>query len=256
MVWNLAAFADKKLISRSLAVIGNTTCPASELAMAQWHLDELDFILNEYSGSIFPFPMCPPLIFVEIININHLRMRAFRSGLDDDEGLSDEAYGILSRIDDFSTEQWAWSKPCAHEEWLLVGNIYKAATTIYCISSLQSLSILPLTGPLRFRCAALGKSLHAFLAKALSTPGIGGFLLWPLVMLGMEAANGCSVSRAFVAQQLPEMSRHVGSYAPLTAKAVLERFWASEGTGWDLCFDRPYVFATQIAVDLSRLSPP
>lgn len=79
-------------------------------------------------------------------------------------------------------------------------------------------------------------------------------MLWPLVVLGVEAADlGRMAIREFVKEQLEGMSRHAGTYVPLTAKSVLERFWASGKTSWDSCFDRPYVFTTQIAVDMSRL---
>lgn len=80
-------------------------------------------------------------------------------------------------------------------------------------------------------------------------------MLWPLVVLGVEAVNGDLEMRSFVEKQLPEMSRQVGTSVPLTAKAVIERFWASGETRWDACFDRPYVFVTQIAVDLQQLIP-
>ncbi|OIW28760.1 C6 zinc finger domain-containing protein [Coniochaeta ligniaria NRRL 30616] len=239
-----------------LAVIGNTTCPASDLIMAQWHLDQVDFILEQYGGAIFPFLMCPPPLFAEIIKINHLRMRAVQQGLTSTACQRHGAFDILRRLNEFSTEQWARSKPCSEEAWMVVGNVYKASVTIYCISSLQALSILPRTEGLRIRSATEGKILQELLSKALSTPGIGRFMLWPLVMLGMEAGNGPTEIRRFVEQRLPEMSRHVGSYAPLTAKAVLERYWASAERDWDACFDKPYAFATQIAVDLSRISPP
>lgn len=80
------------------------------------------------------------------------------------------------------------------------------------------------------------------------------FMLWPMVLLGVEAVNGGAAMRAFVAEKLAEMSRGVGTHVPLTAKGVLESFWASGETCWDACFDRPYAFTTQIAVDTSRVS--
>jgi hypothetical protein len=227
--------------------------------MAQWHLDQLDFLLEEYYGGMFPFLMCPAALFAEIIRINHLRMRAVEqvpTTLDSLVCRRREAFDVLNRIDVFSIEEWASSKPCAEGAWLLVGDVYKAAVTIYCISSLQSLSILPPTDKLRARCATEGTTLQGLLTDALSTPGIGSFMLWPLVILGMEAVNGPLNMRRFVEQQLPEMSRHVGSYAPLTAKQVLDRYWTSGVRDWDGCFDKPYAFMTQVAVDLSQLSPP
>lgn len=245
----------KELTSPSFVIIGNTTSPASDLAMTASHFNELDFILEQYSRGIFPFQMCPPPLFAEMIKINHLRMLATKDEHPGVEALSQEAYGILSCIDSFSPEQWAEPKPASKGEWILVGSVYRAAVTLYCISSLQSLSVLPLSRSMRAQRTTDAQLLQELLNEALSSPRIKRFMLWPLVVLGVEAVNGGLEMRDFVEKQLPELSRHVGTYAPLMAKGVLERFWASGETSWDACFHRPYAFATQIAVDLSRVLP-
>jgi hypothetical protein len=263
----------------SISVIGNTTCPASDLAtlsttITRSHLDDLDFILKQYDDRVSPFQMCPAALFAEIIRINHQRMRAATKRLsttpeslfaffsqEEEEEEREEAYEILRRIHAFSPEQWAASKSTSQADWMLLGGVYQATVALYCISSLQSLSVLPPACPLlRARCVAHGRSLRKLLEEALPLPRIKRFMLWPLVVLGVEAVNldgneGPEL-RTFVAQRhLPELSRHVGSYVPLTARHVLERFWASGETCWDACFDKPYAFATQIAVDVSRISP-
>jgi hypothetical protein len=224
--------------------------------MAQWHIDQLDFILEQYDGGILQFLICPSSLFAEIIRINHLRMRAGQQDIGDRDVLSHEALEILDRVNQFSAEQWAFSKDSSEPTWAWIGNVYQAAVTIYCISSLQSLSVLPTTAALKAQCAATADSLQTLFNDNLAMQGIGMFMIWPLVMLGMEALHGPPHMRRFVEQQLPEMSRQAGSYAPLTVKHVLERYWASSNDDWDSCFDKPYAFATQIAVDLSRLSPP
>lgn len=233
--------------------MGNTSSPASDLFMTTSHLSELDFILQQYGSRTFAFLMCPPLLFAEIVKVNHLRMRATDpNGIED---LSKEAYGILSRVNGFSPEQWAESKPSSKEHWILLGNIYQTTVALYCISSLQSVSVLPLSSLLGARRSTHGQLLHTLLNEALSSPSIKIFMLWPLVVLGVEAVNGGTAMRAFVKEQLAEMSRYIGTYVPLTAKGVLERFWVSGESRWDACFDRPYVFATQIAVDIQRILP-
>lgn len=221
--------------------------------MTDSHLDELDFILKQFGGSISPFQMCPPTLFAEIIRINHLRMRAAQHDPMRAENLAQEAYRILDRIHGFSPEQWTESKPLSKEDWILLGNIYQAAVALYCISSLQNLSVLPLSSSLRAQCATHGQILNSHLNKALSSPRVKRFMIWPLVVLGVEAVHGGLAMRTFVQDQLLEMNRHVGTYVPVTAKGVLERFWASCETGWDSCFDRPYAFTTQIAVDMSGI---
>lgn len=245
----------KKLTSHSVAVIGNTTCPASDLAMTSLQLEALGFLLEQYGAAVSLFQMCPLPLFAEIIKINHLRMRATRYNATRAEGLSQEAYEILERVYGFLPEQWAKSKPSSQEDWTLIGNVYQAAVALYCILSLQSLSVLPATSVLRARCNTHGQLLRVLLNEGLSSPKMKRFMIWPLVLLGVEAVHGGAAMRAFVAKQLPELSRDIGTYVPLTAKRVLELFWNSGETRWDACFDRPYAFTTQIAVDTSRLLP-
>jgi transcription factor-like protein len=225
--------------------------------MAHWHLEQLEFVLQHYGTRMYPFLSCPPSLFAEVVRINYLRMRVAR--LRDDSPADDfirEAFAILNRITNFSPEEWALSKPYSQHIWLSMGNIYRTSITIYCIASLQSLSALPRTHTLRSRRAEESQKLHSLLSDAVSETGIGRFMLWPMVILGTEAVNGRRDMRCFVKQHLPEMSRHVGSSTPLTAMAILERYWASGCEDWDLCFDKPYMLTAQIAVDLSGLSPP
>ncbi|GIJ86581.1 hypothetical protein Asppvi_005470 [Aspergillus pseudoviridinutans] len=237
-----------------VAVMGNTSSPASHLATTTLRLGETDFILEEFGNGVFDFQMCPKPLFAEIIRINHLRVRAWRRDPARLEDLAQETYGVLSRINIFSSEQWANSKPSSKEDWRIVGKSYQAAVSLYCILSLQSLSVLPLTPLLRASCTNQGQLLQKLLKEAQSSPRIKRFTLWPLVVLGVQAVNGGAMMRAFVREHLPEVSRHIGSYVPLTAKALLEKFWASGETRWDACFDKPYTVVTQIAVDLSRLN--
>jgi hypothetical protein len=233
--------------------MGNTTSPATDLAMAALHFDELDFILEQYSKGTFPFQMCPPALFVEIIKINHLRMQA--TTVDQVESLTQQAYHILSNIDRFSSDKWAESKLSSREDWILVGSIYQTAVAIYCISSLQSLSILPMEELLQNYRTAYGQTLNKLLAEALRSSKLKRFMTWPLVVLGMEAVNSDWLMRSSIEKQLVDLSCHMGTFMPLTAKAVLQRFWKSSRTGWDACFDKPNVFVSPIAVDMSRILP-
>lgn len=221
--------------------------------MATSHFNEVDLIVGHYGYRAFAFQMCPQPLLAEIIRVNYLRQRATNPTVTED--ISHEAYGILSRINAFSSDNWAGSRLLSKEDWILVGKTYQTAVALYCISSLQSVSVLPLSSSLRDLCFTHGQLLHILLTEALGSPRINRFMLWPLVVLGVEAVNGDLEMRSFVEKQLPEMSRQVGTSVPLTAKAVIERFWASGETKWDACFDRPYVFVTQIAVDLQQLIP-
>ncbi|KAL7627706.1 hypothetical protein AAE478_001900 [Parahypoxylon ruwenzoriense] len=239
-----------------VTVIGNTTCPASDVTMINSQLDVLDLLLGRYGTTVSPFQLCPLPLFAEIIKINHLRLRATTYDANRaEEDLFQEANEALKRIHSFSPEQWAGSKLSCKEDWMLMGKVYQAAVALYCILSLQSLSVLPATTALRACCIAHGQLLQLLLNEGLPSPRIKRFLLWPLVLLGVEAVQGGAAMRAFVSRQLPELSRVVGIYVPLTAKRVLETFWDSGETRWDACFDRPYAFTTQIAVDTRRFYP-
>ncbi|KAI0197162.1 C6 zinc finger domain-containing protein [Xylaria flabelliformis] len=238
-----------------VAVIGNTTSSASNLIMTDYHMEQLDDIIERYGTGVFLFQMCPPILFTEIIRTNHIRMQAAKYEPTKVKDLSQEADRILGRICAFSAQQWAASKPSLKQDWELLGYVYQAAVTLYCILSLQSLSILPSELSLRSLCVTQGELLRGLLNQALSSPRTRSFMLWPLVLLGVEAVNCSQTMRSFIEEQLSDMSSYIGSYAPLMAKDVLRRFWASGETRWDACFDRPYVFCSQLAVDISLILP-
>ncbi|RMJ02225.1 hypothetical protein BHE90_017041 [Fusarium euwallaceae] len=242
------------LLSLCVAAIGNTTCAASDLIMTESYLDALELLLEKYSAAVSPIHMCPLPLFAEIIKINHLRMRAISCDFALLEDLSKEGFEILDRIHAFSSEQWASSKSLHQEDWVLIGKVYQAAAALYCILSLQSLSVFPETQELRACCAAHGQVLWLLLNVGLSCPRTRRSLIWPLVLLGVEAVRGGPKMRAFVSEKLPELSYDAGTYVPLMAKSILQSFWDSGETQWDACFDRPYVFTSQIAVDTSRIS--
>lgn len=236
--------------------MGNTTCPTSDLTMIDLHNEAIGYILE--CDAISPFQMFPPVLLTEIIKINHIRRQA---SLGSDpvtaESLSRQAYEMLDRVRSFPTEEWASFKPTSSRRlWVLVGNMHGTAVALYCILSLQSLAILPDTPSLRDIRDALRWRLQAILNEVSLSPSLKLSMLWPLVVLGIEAASSGSLEiRAFIARQLPELSRYAGTYSPLAAKGILEAFWDSGQTRWDDCFDKPFVFTMQIAVDTSGLAP-
>lgn len=223
--------------------------------MSNLHVEALSFLLEKYNILASQIHLCPMQLFPEIFKINHLRMQGARPENFGTKALQEVACEILERINSFSPQQLAESKHSCREDWILVGRAYQAAVSLYCILSLQSLSILPQTLALRIQCAELGEVLRILLKEALASKRLKRFMIWPLVVLGVEAVHGDEAMRAFVANQLTELSYDAGTYVPLTAKRALEEFWSSGETRWDDCFGRPYVFTLQIAVDTSRLMP-
>ena len=221
--------------------------------MTESHLDDLDVIMKAYGARTFAFHMCPPLVFAEIVKINDLRLRGTNDEMLRRADLAQEAYGILHRMNAFVPEEWADSKPSSKEAWVLVGTIYKVAVVLYCINSLQSVSVLPLDSSLRECCSVSGVYLRELLSDALSRPGIPRSLVWPLVVLGAEAVHSGIWMRAFVQTHLEYLSRSIGTRVPLMAKEVLEKFWASGETRWDFCFDTPNCFVANLAIDIGAL---
>jgi hypothetical protein len=193
-----------------------------------------------YGDGLCPTLLCPPSLFLDIISINHLRFQGSNSSLIS-ESTRSAAITLLKHIDGFSPEHWSTSNT-SPQEWWLLGRIYQSAVALYCISSLQNLFVLPSTPQLKAMRTAHGYRLFPLLKKALASPKIKMCMMWPLVVAGMEAVNGSPAERQFVDEQLSEMSQRLGTPVPLVAKSVFKRFWASGKTGWDDCFDRPYVF--------------
>jgi hypothetical protein len=199
--------------------------------------------------------MCPPPFVNNIVQINHLRWLATSTKPSQTRDLTRQAYEILNSVDNFPTREWAKSKNESLENWTAIANAFRAAVAIYCISSLQSVSLLPDSRSLRLRSAAHGQDLYLVLSDALVSPVLDRAMLWPLALLGMEAVHGSAIVRDFVTGQLSKLSRKFGTSVPLTTKLVLENFWNSGETRWDACFDKSYIFASQIAVDVGGVSP-
>lgn len=226
-------------------VTANTTSPASDQVAVTSFIHVLDLVIDLYGLGIYPPFPCAQDLFLHMGNINHLRARAADPGNTKEsyKTLAAEAHSLLDQIDAFSAEEWAQSNsPEFKDAWLMVARIYHCAVTLYCISSLQSLGLLPSTAQLRTRRAELRDRLMILLAEGFASPLLKKSLLWPLIVAGFEASDGSEIERRFVAKQLQEQSREMGSSQPLVAKSVFERFWSGGKTRWDDCFDQPYSF--------------
>jgi hypothetical protein len=236
--------------------MSNTTRSSSSLTTAETHLRDLETLFKHYGDLQFSFQMCPSVLFVEIVRINCLRMQAAHETILGC-ALRREALSILDRIRNLSLRTWVQSKTQAKEDWELLGSIYHTAVTLYCASSLQSL--LAATLDTKSESILLWQDsaflLQTLLGRALTSPRIRTFLLWPLVVLGVAVERTQLEMREWVAEKLTEMSCFGGTSAPLTAKFILESYWASGKSGWDVCFETPLVPVMQLAVDISQLTP-
>lgn len=214
----------------------------------------LSFVIEQHGSNPFAFQGFPTELFAEVIKINYLRMQASKQLAMEADDLAYEANEILNRLQRFSPERWADTKPSqSREAWVLLGMLRRAASILYCICSLQSVSVLPVSPFYRDLCELHRQNLHLLLQRAILMPPLKLSMLWPLLVLGVSAVHGPADMRGFVRFQLPEISKYTGMLAPLTAKNVLERFWDSGYTTWDQCFDKPYAFIMQPSVERSKL---
>lgn len=156
------------------------------------------------SDSLFPSFPCPCFLFLEIARVNQLRL----SPVSHSSRVATE--GILKRTSDFLPENWAASKDENEEKWLIIARVYKSAVAIYCIASLQNLSILSKTTKLENMRCAHATRLFQFLAKAFASSVLERCVVWPTVVAGMEAVHSSQATRSFIANQLFEMSGVMG----------------------------------------------
>ncbi|KJK64094.1 specific transcription factor domain protein [Aspergillus parasiticus SU-1] len=234
----------KPLILHSLilGVMANTTTPPSQHIPTTSQLDLITITTELYGDGIYPILLCPPYLFVDVIKINNLRFQTTSAPVT--ETTRATAHEILEHIEAFSPEDWTGTNPDAREDWLLLGRMYRSSVALYCISSLQSLSIIPSSKHYTAMRTVHGNHLYSLLPKITRRTRIRHFTIWPLVVAGMQAVDASPNVRGIVDEQLSELSKIMGCPTPMLASAVFRRFWTSGQTGWDECFDKAYVFVT------------
>lgn len=249
-----------------------------------------DLIPVHYGDGLMPILLCPTMLFAEIIRINAFRARSATLGADlDPQGARD----TLQRILAFCPEDWTHRNfsdvnDNGHEDgrhsnegqerddgaarglWLLLGHIYRSATALYCLSSLHT--VVPSSEVQARRQEHRQEHrrlLVSNLERALTAPELRLWLMWPVVVMGLEAgspARGPDSERELDSQratddedrewvatvrgrvrgELGRMAGELGTPLPAMARGALERFWARRvgASGWEECFERPYAFVT------------
>lgn len=187
------------------------------------------------------------------MQINRLRAEAYQSGHDRMAHLHDSAIEVLDRIRSFSPSIWGKGKPSNHDAWTVLADVYRDAVTLYCLISLQSLVLLLQGSALAEPRSDLVEVLQKKLQKALALPATRRLVLWPLIVLGVEAGSGNSAQRSFVQGRLHEMARFTGTHAPVAASKIFATAWTSSKTEWDSYFTKSSIFAMQMAVDMSQV---
>lgn len=254
-------------------VFANTTSPSydqlNDLTQAK-HLDFLGLAWGNGVPPVYMGSICPPAILLTLVRINHLRSLATQgragphsspsssisspspspspssssSFSSENQPVPTDTQVLLARILTFSPQAYASANGTddTRENWALVGRIYQSAAVLYCILSLQNLSVLP-------DSEALARTVHTHynrllldLKPAFQHTNFKSCFFWPLVVAGACAVRGTAFEQAFITDLLSESVMDVGSSIPLLARKVLTAFWESGKTGWDDCFDKPYLF--------------
>ncbi|KAJ5081064.1 C6 zinc finger domain-containing protein [Penicillium angulare] len=217
----------------------DSTSPASDMVIATMHPDDFEFIVDEYGARHYAFSSFPSELFRELVNINFLRSKAAYEPYFMPD-LTAEGYRILTRIHIFVPEEWASQKSSFAEEWVLLARINQTAMALYCLSSLQSIHVLPETAVLKNLCGTLARLLHTHLVEAMQSPRSRRSLDWYFIVLGVHSVHLGGGMREFVRTSLVTLSFSNASRRPIAAREILESFWVSGRTTWDECFDKPY----------------
>ncbi|KAF9871745.1 C6 zinc finger domain protein [Colletotrichum karsti] len=230
------------LFPKILETFANSTSPADNLLGPLDTYNSIETVGVLFETGYYPCLPCPVDLFCDIIRINRLRHLIATNTLTEDIGTSQSlAEDLLERIIEFSPEAWSETRKDSKKEFLLMGQAYQSAVTVYAISSLQGLKALPSSAGWR----AVRTIHYGRLIKLLETASkdylMKNCVLWPLIVAGFEASTGSVDMRTFVVDQLVAMSRDLGVCTMLRAVEVLERFWASGKSTWDECFDSPTI---------------
>lgn len=226
----------------SIVTFSNCLGPATEPINVTEPLDKHIREVEKMYSLIFPYVLCPPSLFIEMIRINHLRQEITASPFENEDQHTLQALDILARVEAFVPEDWAQPGE-HHDQWLLIGTIYQSAMALYCTMSLQSVAALPTNLEMNTMRTIHGERLLDALLSASQMRQVRKFSLFPLCVLGVEAGYHHDHStRRWIEQRLEQHSRLLGTSSPLKARAVLRRYWQKGEPGWDECFDRPYVF--------------
>ncbi|KAL3456267.1 fungal-specific transcription factor domain-containing protein [Aspergillus heterothallicus] len=239
------------------AVVADSSSPPADQVLAPQDVRHLDMLIRllDTTTARYTFNTYPAYLFAQIMQINHLRAMATKYGVPPQD-LNEQACKILRGLHSFSVEQWVQqSKASCQEDYILLGHTYRSSVLLYCISSLKSVSVLSSTSSLDSMASQETQTLFNLLKQSLKNPRIKMFMVWPLMVLGVEAVHGkIHEKRDFVRRWTENMCTFTGSYSLFHLREVLEKFWASGKTVWDACFDRPYLFTSVTNMNLAKMA--
>ncbi|KAK5993517.1 Phomenoic acid biosynthesis cluster-specific transcriptional regulator-like protein [Cladobotryum mycophilum] len=225
-------------------VVFNTTSPCHQQVWEIYNY-EVEDLMSFYDLGFCPVFSCPGPIFRQILRINCLRVQSTKSPVRRKE---DELHDIIKDIDTWSPSEWIEAKDMPRsKKFLIVASCFKAAAILY---GLLALPPSPSTNHERkVSCKKLKNVHHAalfkFLRAAMDDPIVMDRVFWPLIVAGVEAKTGTWGEKEFVERYLRLGMKEPFTGKPVeTALAVVNRFWTSDKTGWDDCFDQTYALVT------------
>ncbi|KAK1974710.1 fungal-specific transcription factor domain-containing protein [Colletotrichum cereale] len=220
-----------------LMVIANTTSPSFDQVAICPNEELMDLVEELYPLGLHPYIPFPMPLFVEIIRVNHLRSQT-STGLMSKETARVAANEIINRIEGFDSESCTGFYE-DKEQNDAITLMFQSAAAIFCISSMQSLGILPNTHRLAVVRTAHGNRLYSLLEKVEEHGVLKKSVQWPLVVAAVEA--GIRVDkRRLVGELFVDQGKDMGSPLSFHAKRIVRRFWDGDDTNWDTCFDQPY----------------
>lgn len=226
----------------SIVTFSNSLGPGADQIKITEPLDQHIKEVEKVYSLLFPYVLCPPMLFTEIIRINHLRQEIMTSPFEDTSQHTLDAHDILARIEAFVPEDWAQPGD-NNRDWQLLGSIYQSSIALYCTMALQALDALPSNLEMNTMRTVHGARLEENLRATAQSRILRKFSLFPLCVLGVEAGyQNQQSTQAWIERRLEDHSRILGTSSPLKARAVLRRYWARGKPGWNECFDGPYVF--------------
>ncbi|KZL79293.1 c6 zinc finger domain-containing protein [Colletotrichum incanum] len=218
-------------------VIANTTSPAFDQVVICLHEELMDLVEELYPLGLHPYIPCPMPLFMEIMQINHLRFQV-STGMMSKEAARVVANEIINRIEDFDPEGCpGFYKDKEQND--MVALMFQSAVAIFCVSSMQSLRVLPSTHRLSVLRTVHSNQLYSLLKKMEEHVVLKKSVQWPLIVAGVEAGVRVD-NRRLVGELFVDQGKDMGSPLSLHAKAVLRKFWDGDDTSWDACFDQPY----------------
>ncbi|OHF01767.1 C6 zinc finger domain-containing protein [Colletotrichum orchidophilum] len=225
--------------------LANTTSPAHDQVSPVANFKMRNVIRDVFSIGYYPQLPCPVDLLIDIIHINRLRFQATCNQPGKSlTSIRIEAERLLDKILDFSPEVWSSRVEPLADGHLLMAKTYQSAVVLFGISSLQSTGVIPLSKDWMTAKDTHRDRLFSFLKASVASPALKICTTWPMIVAGFEAKSGSKSMRGFILERMKEDSQQMGTYLPVAAKEVLERFYISSGNSWDNCFDSPHALVT------------